>query len=100
MNKKIMGLAYGAAVSSNLEIFSTGKRMRGSNATTGMGKASVSHQVIISAAMANTIAALGDAANGFTKNSKSEITIPASSEINFNCCFFKLLDLPSKYNLF
>ena len=39
------------------EIFKRGKRIRGSKATTGIGNASVTHQVIINPAIAKTFAA-------------------------------------------
>jgi hypothetical protein len=93
INKKMIGLAYGAAVSSKLEILSKGKRINGNNATTGIGKASVTHQVIINPAMANTLAAAGGTANGLTKYSSSEIAIPASSEIYLSCCLDKQRNL-------
>ena len=82
-------MAYGAAVSSNLEILSNGKSINGINATTGIGKDSVTHQVIINPAMANTLAAAGDTEKGLTKYSNSETAIPASSDMNVSCCLDK-----------
>ena len=91
MNKKITGCAYGLAASSSLDIPSKGNKTSGSNATTGIGTASVTHQVTINAAMANVFAALASSAKGLKKNKARENTIPATSERNLNCCLDKQL---------
>jgi hypothetical protein len=62
-------------------IFNKGKRINGNNATTGMGKASATHQVIINPATANTLTALASAPNGFTNQSRKAMATPASNEI-------------------
>lgn len=87
------GLEYGAAETSRLEIFNSGKRMMGNNATTGIGRASVIHQVIINPAIANTRLAFSSTEKGLTKNKTREIAIPEKSAMDFNCCFDKQPDL-------
>lgn len=81
------GLEYGAAETSRLEIFKSGNRMMGNNATTGIGRASVIHQVIINPAIAKTIFAFSSTKKGLTKNISSETAIPEKSAMYFNCCF-------------
>lgn len=87
------GFAYGAAETSRLEIFNNGKSMMGSNATTGIGRASVTHQVIINPAIAKTILAFSSTEKGLAKNMSRETAIPEKSEMCFNCCFDKQPDL-------
>ena len=65
---------------------SIGKRINGNNATTGIGNASVTHHVIINAAIESTIDALSLIEKGLRKYKTRETTIPASSEISFSCC--------------
>lgn len=82
------GLAYGVAVVSNLAIFNNGNNTNGNKATTGIGIASVTHQVIIKPAIASTFAAVSSTLKGLTTYKKREITMPASSEMNLICNLF------------
>lgn len=59
--------------------------MMGNKATTGIGKASVTHQVIINPAIARALHALGLTAKGFTKNKKRETAIPDKIASSFSC---------------
>lgn len=55
----------------------------GNSATTASGKASKTHQLIISDAMAKTILALGKSANGFIKKKKRNNKTPVANAICF-----------------
>jgi len=71
----------------------------GNNATTGIGNASVTHQVIIKPAIAKALQAFGSTPKGFTKNNKSETTTPDKIARGFNCGgdnFFKQIKLRRK----
>jgi hypothetical protein len=59
MNKKMVGLAYGAVVCSRLKTPSEGNRIIGNSEDTAKGAASVIHQVIIHAATPRTSQACG-----------------------------------------
>ena len=61
--------------------------MSGMSATTGIGSASVTHQVIISPPTANTFAAPCSTLKGLTKYKIRATTSPASNEINLRFCF-------------
>ena len=63
-------------------IWSKGKRISGNNATTGIGSASVTHQVIIKPATARTRAACSGTWKGLTKYRNREIASPANKEMN------------------
>ena len=54
-----------------------------------MGKASVTHQVIIKPAIANTLFAPSSTANGLIKYINKETAIPEKMEMNLSCCFDK-----------
>ena len=64
-------------------ISNSGNKMMGNKATTAKGKASKTHQLIISDAMANTILALGKSANGFIKKKKRNNKTPVVNAICF-----------------
>ena len=61
--------------------------MTGTRATTGMGNASVTHQVIISPAIANTFTAPGATLNGLMKYKTKATNTPASRETILSFCF-------------
>ena len=84
--RNITGLAYEAAASSNRVILSKGKKISGNNATTGIGNASVTHQVIINPATAKTLQALLSTEKGLTNQRNNATAIPAKSEMNLTCC--------------
>jgi hypothetical protein len=64
-------------------ISNRGNKMIGNSATTPSGKASKIHQLIIKAAMDNTILALGKSANGFIKKKKRNNKTPVANAICF-----------------
>jgi hypothetical protein len=99
INKKITGFAYGAAESSKDAIFNKGKSIMGNKATTGIGNASVTHQVIIKPATANALQAFGFTLKGFTRSKKSETIIPDRIARNLRReedNFFKQIELRYK----
>ena len=81
------GFAYGEAADSIVDIFNSGNSNNGSNATTGIGSASVTHQVIIRPATASTFAATASTWKGLTMTRKSETTTPESNETSFSFGF-------------
>jgi hypothetical protein len=87
MNRKMMESAYPEAASLTEDILIKGKMIMGNNATTGMGKASVIHQVIISAATASTLTAPGSTRKGLNNKIKINRNIPAAKAIQSTRCF-------------
>src|SRR5687767_9887436 len=69
-------------------MLNTGNSIIGNNATTGIGKASVTHQVIINAPTASTLQASGPTWKGFIKYINRAMVSPPSNEKNLNFCLY------------
>jgi len=70
MNKKIAGLAYGAAASAVLQMPNSGNNTMGNKETTAMGNASVTHSVTMSPAQATAFCANGCSPKGLVAHKK------------------------------
>lgn len=68
-----MGLEKEEAVVSMEATLKRGKRIKGNNATTGIGMASLSHSEMINAPIASTLLALASTWKGFIKKINTEI---------------------------
>lgn len=85
MIRKMTSLAYGAAVSFILEMPMSGNNTKGRIETAGIGIASVAHHVIINAATASTLRAIGSSPKGLMNNANKNKAGPlnkASREPN------------------
>jgi hypothetical protein len=72
---------YGFTVSSSVAIFSSGKRIIGRSATTGMGKTSRTHQRIIRAATASVLQEASETPSGLMNKRSRKTAAPMRREI-------------------